>query len=281
MKNNSTDLESMTGRTVVVTGASSGIGAEAARQLHSLGATVVPVGRSRERTESLGAEIGAEPLLADFSRLDDVRRLAERLGQLDRIDVLINNAGGRWNRAEITGDGYERTFQVNHLAPYLLTRLLREKLVEAKARVVTTSSAAHRMGRLDRDDLDSSRRFGATSAYGRSKLANIAFAAELQRRWGPSGITSTSLHPGVVATEFGRDGGLTKLAYSFGARFMVTPADGGRGLTWLAAAPATDNWTPGGYHVRFRPAPVSKSGRDPELANLLWVRSAEMVGLPS
>lgn len=275
----SDDPQMLTGQTMVVTGASSGIGAEAARQLHRLGATVVPVGRSKDRTATLAAEIGAEPLLADFSRLDDVHRLAERLGELDRIDVLVNNAGGRWNRAEITGDGYERTFQTNHLAPYLLTRLLQAKLVEAKARVVTTSSAAHRMGRLNPADLDSSRRFGANSAYGRSKLANILFAAELQRRWGPLGVTSTSLHPGVVATEFGRDGGAMKLVYSLGTRFMVTPADGGRGLVWLASTPASDNWTPGGYHVRFRPAPVSKAGRDPELAKMLWDRSAEMVGL--
>lgn len=275
----STDPQMLSGQTVVVTGASSGIGAEAARQLHRLGATVAPVGRSTERTEKLAAEIGAEPLVADFSRLDDVRRLAERLGELDRIDVLVNNAGGRWGRAEITGDGYERTFQVNHLAPYLLTRLLQDKLVDAKARVVTMSSAAHRMGRLNPNDLDSSRHYGAYSAYGRSKLANILFAAELQRRWGPLGVTSTSLDPGVVATELGRDGGALKLVFSLGARFMVTPADGGRGLVWLASTPASDNWTPGGYHVRFRPAPVSKAGRDPELAKMLWDRSAEMVGL--
>jgi len=270
----------LTGRTVVVTGASAGIGAAAARSLYALGATVVPVGRSPEKTAAVAREVGAEPLVADFERLDDVRRLARDL--LERhpvIDVLANNAGGVWPRREVTPDGHERTFQVNHLAPYLLTRLLADRLEAADGRVVTTSSAAHTTGRLDLDDLDTEhRRYRSFRVYGTTKLENVLFTRELARR--AAGLTATCLHPGVVASQFARDSPLTRLAYRPPlSRFLRTPEQGAATLVWLASAP--DGWTSGGYYADGRPGRLSRAAQDDRLAAALWDRSAELVGLPS
>ena len=274
-------MTDMTGKTVVVTGASSGIGAAAARQLAALGATVLPVGRSVEKTKALAGELGVTGLTADFERLDDVRRLASDLAELPRIDVLINNAGGTWPKAQITVDGHERTFQVNHLAPYLLTRLLQEPLVTAEARVIITASAAHRTARLNAAKLpavDTGERFSGMRNYSICKLANILFAAELQRRWGPDGIVATSAHPGVIGSGFGRDSTLVKWFYALGRPFLAGPDKGAQVLVWLATA--DEGIVPGGYHVGTAPAKTSSDAGDPELARELWERSAQWVGLP-
>src|SRR2546423_8714736 len=195
----------MAGGVVVVTGASAGIGAAAAVELGRLGATVVPVGRDEQRLEAVARRAGgsAAPLRADFASLAEGRRLAGELLDLhERIDVLVNNAGLVMGGRELTEDGYERTFAVNHLAPFLLTNLLLDRLqASAPARVVTTSSDAHRSGHMDLDDLDGERSWSSWGAYGASKLANVLFTRELARRVVDEPVTANCLHPGVIRTS--------------------------------------------------------------------------------
>jgi NAD(P)-dependent dehydrogenase (short-subunit alcohol dehydrogenase family) len=274
------DLPDLRGATVVVTGASAGIGAAAARRLHRLGATVVPVGRSEVKTRAVADELGVAPELVDFADLNSVRELARRLlDRCERIDVLANNAGGTWTRRQLTVDGHEMTFQVNHLAPFLLTGLLRERLTASAARVITTSSGAHRFGRLDLGDLDSRRQYGSQRAYGTSKLANIVFTRELARQSLGSPLSATSYHPGFVRSEFSRD---SKLAGTMAEhaiyRFAKTPEQGADTLAWLATAPATE-WRSGGYYAKRRESGVSRQATDDLLARQLWQRSAQLVGL--
>jgi NAD(P)-dependent dehydrogenase (short-subunit alcohol dehydrogenase family) len=247
---------------------------------------VVVVGRSVEKTAALAAELsGALALTADFARLDDVRRLAAQLrDQLSRIDVLANNAGASFGRRTVTVDGYEQTFQVDHLAPYLLTRLLEEPLRAAGGRVVTTASFVHWGGGVRRGHLAEAARargpYVATRAYARAKWSNMLFARELARRWAPE-VTSTSFDPGAVATSFGRaSGGVTGLAFrSPLTAFMRTPAQGADTLVWLATAAA--GWRNGGHHADRSRALVLPSARDDVRARELWDLSAELVGLPT
>ena len=223
-------------------------------------------------------------LTADFARLDDVRRLAAQLrGQLPRVDVLVNNAGASFGRRAVTVDGYEQTFQVDHLAPYLLTRLLEEPLQAARGRVVTTSSFVHWAGGMRRGHLAGAVRSGgayvATRAYARAKWCNVLFTRELARRWGPA-VTATCFDPGAVATSFGRaSGGVTGLAFRTPlTAFMRTPAQGADTLVWLATA--ENGWRNGGHHADRSRALVLPSARDDERARELWELSAELVGLP-
>src|SRR5512133_564318 len=179
----------MNERTIVITGASDGIGAAAARALGIAGDRVVIVGRSPQKTEAIAAELGVDHFVADFSRLDEVRTLAsDLLKRYPRIDVLANNAGGIMGDRELTVDGHEKTMQVNHLAPFLLTTLLMDRLLASRAAVINTSSAANRFGRINLDDLDNERKYSANKAYGDAKLANILFTRELHRRYSASGI---------------------------------------------------------------------------------------------
>jgi NAD(P)-dependent dehydrogenase (short-subunit alcohol dehydrogenase family) len=190
--------QDMRGKTVVVTGASAGIGAAAARQFADLGATVAVVGRSAQKTAAVADAIGAEAHLVDYSRLDDVRRLAdELLARYPRTDVLANNAGGVFSGRNTSADGHEMTFQVNHLAPFLLTNLLLDRLTKAPegARVINTASSAYRTGRLDLDDLDRALgRYSGSGAYAATKLANILFTRELARRMQGTGVTTSAFH---------------------------------------------------------------------------------------
>jgi NAD(P)-dependent dehydrogenase (short-subunit alcohol dehydrogenase family) len=267
----------MDGEIVVITGASDGIGAAAARALHRHGATVVPVGRSPEKTALVAAHVGTDPLTADFSRLDSVRQLAEDLRRrYSHIDVLANNAGGTWPSRQLTEDGHELTFQVNHLAPFLLTHLLRDRM--AGGRVIVTSSGAHHTGHVRLDDLDSARWYLPYSVYGTTKLENILFAAELARRWAGDGITATSFHPGVVATQFGRDNGIIRRLYHLTQPLMKTPAQGADTLVWLATAPPSD-WRNGGYHLNRKASRIWGQAVDTTLASGLWQRSSQMLGL--
>jgi NAD(P)-dependent dehydrogenase (short-subunit alcohol dehydrogenase family) len=267
----------MQGKVVVITGASDGVGAAAARALHHLGATVVPVGRSPDKTARIAAQVGSEPLVADFSRLDSVRRLADELRhRYDRIDILADNAGGTWPNRQVTEDGHELTFQVNHLAPFLLTTLLRDRLAAGDGRVIVTSSSAHTGGRVHLDDLDSSRWFLGFRAYANSKLDNILFASELARRWADDGIMAVSFHPGAVATQFGRHGPALRLAYWAAQPLMRTPAQGADTLVWLAAAPAS-LWHNGAYYVNRSPRRLRGQAADPALAAALWERSEQMI----
>jgi NAD(P)-dependent dehydrogenase (short-subunit alcohol dehydrogenase family) len=187
-------------RTIVITGASDGIGAAAARLLARAGHHVAVVGRNPEKTARLAREVGGAAFTADFTRLADVRRLAAELDEAyPRIDVLANNAGGILGDPTRTVDGHERTFQLNHLAPFLLTGLLLEKLLASSAAVVQTSSAGARIfGHLDLDDLEHDNDFSAHRAYGTAKLENILFTTELHRRFHDQGLSAVAFHPGGV-----------------------------------------------------------------------------------
>lgn len=221
---------------------------------------------------------------ADFSDLAQVRELAESLrAAYPRIDVLANNAGGIFGDRKVTGDGFEVTFQVNHLAPFLLTNLLRETLLESRASVIQTSSAAARLfSRFDIDDLQGERRYSASRAYGNAKLANVLFTKELNRRFGDAGLSAVAYHPGVIASSFGSTGsGSWQFLYGgpLAERFMTSTDVGGARLTWLALGKPGVDWQPGGFYANNAPAKTSRRADDPALARLLWDRSAELVGL--
>ena len=277
--------QDMLGKTVVITGASSGIGAAAARELASAGATVVPIGRNAERTTAVARELGVEPLIADFAELADVRRLADQL--LERcpvIDVLAHNAGGLVPERRVTVDGHEMTFQTNYLAPFLLQSLLYERLSASRARVIVTSSAAHRMGNIELDDLEFSRRsYVPFSVYGAAKLADLIFAREIARRAGETGITGVAFHPGLVKSSFAGDAkGLTGLLYRTGLVGLVSisNAAGAAPLVHLASIPDATAVN-GQYFNRLKSdAATSKQAGDPELARQLWAASEAMLDLP-
>lgn len=267
-------------RTIVITGASDGIGASAARALAQQGHKIVVVGRSAAKTEAVARDVGADYFLADFTSLAQVRDLAAALtDKYPRIDVLANNAGGIMGAREVTVDGHEKTFQVNHLAPFMLTNLLMEVLVESRATVINTSSAAHRlMAKFDITDLDGERSYGSQAAYGNAKLANIMFTKELQRRFGHRGINAAAFHPGVVGSNFSAESaGALKLAYSVLNRFMLTPTQGAETLVWLASTEPGVVWTPGEYYVKRKRAKISADAQDVELARQLWERSEAML----
>ncbi|WP_166520917.1 SDR family NAD(P)-dependent oxidoreductase [Modestobacter roseus] len=269
----------------VVTGASDGIGAAAARRLHRAGWRVVAVGRSPEKTAAIGAEVGVETAVADFARLEDVRRLAADLtARLPRIDVLAGNAGATFGRPGRTVDGIEQTFQVDHLAPYLLTRLLEEPLRAGGGRVVTTSSGAHWLGGVRRGRLaglaEVPRPYAGMLVYSRAKWANVLFTRELARRWAPD-VTATSFEPGAVATSFAQASrGVAGLVFRSPLRaFMRTPAQGADTLVWLATA--EEGWRDGGHHSDRSPARTLPSAADDVRARELWDLSARLVGLPA
>ncbi|MFI7581812.1 SDR family NAD(P)-dependent oxidoreductase [Kocuria kalidii] len=270
-------------RTVVITGASDGIGAAAARELSARGHEVVVVGRSAGKTEAVAGPLGARHFTADFARLDDVRRLAADLrGAVPRIDVLVNNAGGIFDRREVTTDGHEQTWQVNHLAPFLLTHLLLEGPLAGGSAVLNTSSVAARIGRLSQQRLVDDRRWSPQRAYGDTKLANILFTRGLARRYGEDGLAAAAFHPGGVATNFA-SGTSTPLRFLYdtrlGRRIMRTPEQGAETLVWLADGTAGRDWRSGGYYEKQKPARTNPRAADDALADALWERSAELVGL--
>ncbi|MEX5271290.1 SDR family NAD(P)-dependent oxidoreductase [Kocuria sabuli] len=267
-------------RTIVITGASDGIGAAAARRLSGAGHEVVVVGRSAEKVEAVARPLGARHFSADFARLDDVRRLAQDLRRaVPRIDVLVNNAGGIFDHRELTPDGHERTWQVNHLAPFLLTQLLLDRLTADGAAVVNTSSVAARLGRLRPEDLGDPRGWSPHRAYGDSKLANILFARALARRHGPA---AAAFHPGGVATNFA-SATSTPLRFLYrtplGRRLMISPERGAETLVWLAEGTPGRDWRSGGYYEKKKPARTNPRAHDDALADALWEHSAELVGL--
>jgi NAD(P)-dependent dehydrogenase (short-subunit alcohol dehydrogenase family) len=279
-----------TPRTIVITGASSGIGAVAAAELAAKGDRVVVVGRNPERTKAVAEKIGADFLLADFARFDDVRALGEALLERhDSIDVLLNNAGGLISKRTITPDGHSATLQSNYLSPYLLTRMLLPRLeaaaeADGRARVISTSSVANRFGKLDLDDLDSATTpwRGGWRAYGRAKLAVVMFVRELARRESRSGVEAYSVHPGAVVTGFGGDSPVIRFGTAItGGRWGATPEVGAAPLLALAAdapVPAAS----GAYFDRLRPnGRVAAQARDASLQHELWNRTAAIVGLPA
>ncbi|ALE91400.1 short-chain dehydrogenase [Arthrobacter alpinus] len=270
-------------RTVVITGASDGIGAAAAKMLAYPGDTLVVVGRSPEKTQAIAREVEADYFLADFADLSHVRALAASLAQkYPRIEVLANNAGGIMGGYEETIDGHEKTFQVNHLAPFLLTNLLMDTLVSSRATVINTSSGANKvMAKFDIDDLDAKKHYSANAAYGNAKLANVLFTKELHRRYGDHGISAAAFHPGIVGSNFSAESrGVTRLAYNgLAKRFMLAPAQGADTLVWLATTTPGVDWVPGEYYAKRKVAKPNKIAEDAALAKELWERSAAMVGL--
>lgn len=274
----------MAGKTVVITGASSGIGAAAALALARRGATVVPVGRSAAKTAAVAAQLGVEPIVADFARLADVRDLATvLLGRCPTIDVLAHNAGGMVPSRQVTEDGHELTLQSNYLAPFLLQTLLHDRLVASRARVIVTSSLAHWAGQLRVDDLDFTRRTYVSGwVYATAKLADLVFARELARRADETGVTAVAFHPGIVGSGFARDiGGPIGLAYRTRLSRVVTidSEQGARPLVHLAsvADPKTVN---GQYFSKLTgDARTSKQARDIALGQALWDTTRTMLEL--
>jgi retinol dehydrogenase-14 len=279
----------MHGSTVLVTGGTGGIGLATATGLAGLGARVGIVGRSatrgaaaadavRRRVPSAQVDVFA----ADLSAQAEVRRLADEVtASYPRLDVLVNNVGGYWAHRHVTADGLEHTFALNHLAPFLLTHELRDLLVASvPARVVTVSSGAQAMGRIDLDDLQGERSYNGQRAYNQSKLANVLFTYELARRLQGSGVTATALHPGVVRTAFGREdaGRFMRLMFPVVTPFMKTPEQGAAPSIHLASSPEVAGVT-GAYFANRRPKRSSKASYDRALAHRLWEVSAELTGV--
>jgi NAD(P)-dependent dehydrogenase (short-subunit alcohol dehydrogenase family) len=276
----------MARKTIVITGASDGIGAAGARALHRDGHTVVIVGRSAEKTRAVANELGADHFIADFSRLDDVRALAGSLqAAYPRIDVLANNAGGVFGAQTTTVDGFEQTMQVNHLAPFLLTSLLMDTLVASAATVIQTASVAARLfGKIDIADLNNDRDYSPNKAYGDAKLANILFTRELHARFHASGINAAAFHPGLIATGFASDTSsrMMKMLYQnpIAKRFLSTSDAGADQLVWLAEAAPGTQWVSGGFYEKRSIAKrVNPQSSDGELASALWDASTEMTGV--
>lgn len=264
-------------KTIVITGASSGIGANAAGRLAAAGWCVAVVGRNPERTRAVAERAGGTAFLADYDRLDEVRELAASLtARYDRIDVLANNAGGLIHERGISADGHERTLQHNHLAPFLLTNLLLPQL--EGGRVIATASVANTAGDLRLDDLEWRERpwLGGWRAYGTSKIATILFTQELARR----GHEAYSFHPGYVATSFGTDSHLVSFANAVsGGRLGISAERGATPLVHLATAGTVDAAS-GTYFDKLRPnGRIHRSARRPGAGEALWAASAELVGL--
>jgi NAD(P)-dependent dehydrogenase (short-subunit alcohol dehydrogenase family) len=274
------------GKVCVVTGASSGIGKATSLALARLGADVILVCRDAGRGEAALAGVDAVAAagrpgleIADLSSQQEVRALAARLSRLDRLDVLINNAGLVIADHRVSADGFEYTFALNHLAPFLLTSSLREKLVaSAPARVITVSSAAHRAARLDLADLQLTGHYNGWRAYANSKLANILFTTELASRLAGTGVTANCVHPGTVNTGFGRDGGtLLRFGIDLSRRFLLTAAQGADTVVYLASSPDVAAAT-GGYYIKRKRRVPSGAARDAATARRLWEISAELTG---
>jgi NAD(P)-dependent dehydrogenase (short-subunit alcohol dehydrogenase family) len=280
----------MAGKTVLVTGGTGGIGKATAIGLAALGARVAITGRDVARTRAAAADIAAaagnpavDPFAADMSSQAEVRRLArEILAAYPRLHVLVNNVGGFWATRRVTADGLEHTFAVNHLAGFLLTNLLLDRLaVSAPARVVTVSSGAHGTGKIDFGDLQGEHDYSAQRAYAQSKLANIMFTYELARRLHGTGVTATTLHPGVVRTGFAAEdpSPVFKFALPLIRPFLKTPRKGAATSIHLASSPAVEGVT-GTYFADSKPKTSSKSSYDEAAAARLWQISADLVGLP-
>jgi len=283
----SRDSKSMVGKTVLITGGTGGIGRATAIGLAAMGARVAITGRDRDRVENAAEEIRAagngevDVFVADLSSQAEVRRMADEvLGALARIDVLVNNVGGYWNTRHVTVDGLEHTFALNHLAPFLLTELLLDRLTQsAPARVVNVSSAAHAAGRIDFDDLQGERNYSGQRAYSQSKLANVLFTYELAKRLDPGAVTANALHPGVVRTGFGaEEPGLIQRVFVPVVRpFMKSPAQGAATSIFVASSPDLEQTT-GLYFANSTPKRSSKRSYDAGAAARLWHVSADLVG---
>jgi NAD(P)-dependent dehydrogenase (short-subunit alcohol dehydrogenase family) len=279
----------MAGKVVLITGGTGGIGKATALGLAMIGARVGIMGRDPERAEQAAAEIrtasenpAVDAFAADMSSQAEVRRLAAAvLDAYPRLDVLVNNVGGFWAHRQPTADGLERTFALNHLASFLLTNLLLDRLkASAPARVVTVSSGEQARGRIEFDDLQGARDYSAQRAYSQSKLANVMFSNELARRLEGTGVTANSLHPGVVRTNFGSEDQAGFFAVMGGVvrPLLKTPAQGAQTSIYLASSPDVEGVT-GKFFANRKPKTANKVAYDTDMAARLWQVSADLVGL--
>ncbi len=284
-------MKSMSGKTVLITGGTGGIGKAAAVGLASMGARVGITGRDRVRAERAAREIEAESgnstvdvFVADLSSQAEVRRMADEvLSAYPRLDVLLNNAGGFWAHRHVTADGLEHTFALNHLAPFLLTILLRERLIaSAPARVVTVSSGAQSMGTIDFEDLMGEQEYSGQRAYNQSKLANVMFTYELARRLDGKGVTATVLHPGMTNTAFSAEDPARKMAPVVAVLrpFMKSPKKGAETAVYLASSLEAEGIT-GRYFANRKAKESNKSSYDTAITARLWQASADLVGIPT
>jgi NAD(P)-dependent dehydrogenase (short-subunit alcohol dehydrogenase family) len=281
-------MAGMEGKLCVITGATSGIGLITAERLAALETRLVLVGRDPGRGETALARIKARAPRAevslhhaDLSRLDGLRALAADLNARPRIDVLINNAGAMFWRRQVTADGLERTFALNHMAYFVLAALLHDKLVASSpARIVNVASEAHRGARLDFTDLQNARHYSGMRACSRSKLCNILFTRELARRLTGTGVTANCLHPGFVNSRFGDNNpGLVGLGTRIAKQlFAISPERGAETSVYLASSPHVQGKT-GGYYDQCRAKSPSPEAQDDTAARRLWEESARIAGL--
>jgi NAD(P)-dependent dehydrogenase (short-subunit alcohol dehydrogenase family) len=277
----------MRGKTVVITGGTSGIGEVAAERLAGMGARLVLVARDKARAEqtlarlqNAGPGIAHTVHYAELSRISEMKRVARDIAAAEpRIDVLMNNAGALFSSRQVTEDGLEHTFALNHMSYFVVTLALRERLVASGARVINTSSDAHKGRRLDFSDLQSARGYSGFDIYGRSKLCNILFTAELARRWAGTPVTANCLHPGFVDTRFGDEsGGMLSRGVRLAKTFAISPEKGAETMVYLASSPEVAG-SNGMYFYKCRQATPTPEARDPESARRLWEESERLAAI--
>ncbi len=269
----------MQGKVVVITGGTSGIGRVAAEKLARMGARIVLVARDKIRADvtmavlrQISPSTAHSVFLGDLSRIAEVRRVGAEIAQAEaRIDVLMNNAGAMFYDRQVTPDGLERTFATNHMSYFELTAALRQPLLAASpARIINTSSEAHRRGHLDFSDLQCARNYRAFTAYSNSKLCNILFTRELARRLAGSGVTANCHHPGFVNTRFGDGGhGLLGIVFPWIKKIALTPEKGAETMIYLASSPDVANVS-GQYFIKSAPAVPTAEAQDDSIARRLW-----------
>lgn len=275
----------MAGKTVVITGATSGIGEVAADRLAGKGERIVFIARDRARGEETLKHLRAisdgdhSVHYADLSRLSEMKRVAGEIAAAEpRIDILVNNAGAMFGARKVTEDGLEMTFALNHMSYFVVTNLLLPRMA-AGTRIVSTASDAHKGAKLDFSDLQSARHYSGFGVYGRSKLCNILFTRELARRLKSTGITANCLHPGFVATRFGdRSGGALSLGIRAAKTFALTPEQGAQTMVYLASSPDVADVN-GGYFVKSKPAAPTREAQNDADAKRLWDISTELSGV--
>ena len=278
----------MQGKTVVITGGTSGIGEVTAIALAGMGARIILVGRNKRRGEATLARLEQErPGLrhqihyADLARLAEMKRVAAVIAAAEpRVDILINNAGAMFANREVTKDGFEKTFATDHLSYFVLTAGLRERLLAAApSRIINTASHAHKTAQFDIGDLQTTKNYTSFQAYGRAKLANILFTRELARRTAGTGVTANCLHPGFVATRFGDEaGGLIGHVIGLAKVLAISPEEGAKTLIYLATSPDVAAKS-GEYFYKSRRTAPARAGRDDAVARALWEKSVALTGV--